>query len=90
MADDTQINFPDWTDYQKKNGLDPLGMQNSSVNLYQTFLPGISKGRLRLHEKDGPVFTNPRLGPAITFLRDVHLIGGQGLTEYGAEAVTAA
>lgn len=30
------IAFPEWTEYRKKNGLDPLGMQNSSVNLYQS------------------------------------------------------
>ena len=42
------INYPEWTEYQKKNGLDPLGMQNSSVNLYQTFLPGISNVTLRM------------------------------------------
>ena len=30
--------------------------------------------RIRLREKDGPVFTNPRLGPAITFLKDIHSI----------------
>ena len=55
-----------------------------------TFLIESDEGRLRLREKDGPVFTNPRLGPAITFLKDVHLIGGQGLTDYGVEAITAA
>lgn len=32
-AEGPAINYPAWTDYQKKNGLDPLGMQNSSVNL---------------------------------------------------------
>ena len=42
------LNYPDWTDYRKKNGLDPLGMQNSSVSLYQTFLPGISNVTLRM------------------------------------------
>lgn len=51
-----------------------------------TFLIETDEGRVRLREKDGPVFTNPRLGPAITFLRDIHLIGGQGLTDFGAEA----
>lgn len=51
-----------------------------------TFLIETDEGRVRLKEKDGPVFTNPRLGPAITFLRDIHLIGGQGLTDFGAEA----
>ena len=36
-----EINYPAWTDYRKKNGIDPLGMRNSSVNLYQRYLPGI-------------------------------------------------
>jgi hypothetical protein len=52
-----------------------------------TFLIEADEGRLRVREKDGPVFTNPRLGPTITFLRDIHLIGGQGLTDYGAGVV---
>jgi hypothetical protein len=30
------INYPEWSDYRRKNGLDPLGMRNSSVSLYQT------------------------------------------------------
>jgi len=51
-----------------------------------TFLIEIDEGRARLREKDGPVFTNPRLGPAITFLKDIHLVGGQGLTDLGAKA----
>jgi hypothetical protein len=55
-----------------------------------TFLIEMDEGRLRLREKDGPVFTNPRLGPAITFLKDIHLVGGQGLTDYGVEAVGSA
>jgi hypothetical protein len=55
-----------------------------------TFLIEADEGRVRLREKDGPVFTNPRLGPAITFLKDIHLVGGQGLTDYGAEAVRGA
>lgn len=42
------VAYPEWTEYRKKNGLDPLGMQNSSVNLYQTFLPGISNVTLRM------------------------------------------
>ncbi|MEO5322929.1 hypothetical protein PV773_06365 [Mesorhizobium sp. CC13] len=40
--------YPDWTDYKKKSGLDPLGMQNSSINLYQRLLPGISNVTLRI------------------------------------------
>ena len=44
----TEINYPEWTEYRKKNGLDPVGMQNSSINLYQTLLPGISNVMLRM------------------------------------------
>jgi hypothetical protein len=51
-----------------------------------TFLIERDEGKLRLREKDGPVFTNPRLGPAITFLKDIHVVGGQGLTDYGVSA----
>ena len=55
-----------------------------------TFLIEMDEGRLRLREKDGPVYTNPRLGPAITFLKDIHLIGNDGLTKCGAEIVSGA
>lgn len=51
-----------------------------------TFLIETDEGKLRLREKDGPVYTNPRLGPAITFLKDIDLIGSDGLTERGKEA----
>jgi hypothetical protein len=44
-------------------------------------------GRVRLRGKDGPVFTNPRLGPALTFLADIHLLDAQGLTERGRRRV---
>ncbi len=47
-SETTKINYPEWTEYRKKNGLDPLGMQNSSISLYQTFLPGISNVTLRM------------------------------------------
>lgn len=47
-AKTTEINYPEWTEYRKKNGLDPLGMQNSSISLYQTFLPGIGNVMLRI------------------------------------------
>jgi hypothetical protein len=43
-----QIAYPEWTDYRDKSGLDPLGMQNSSINLYQRLLPGISNVTLRM------------------------------------------
>lgn len=42
------LNLPDWTEYNQKNGLDPLGMQNSSIYVYQSFLPGISNVTLRM------------------------------------------
>ena len=44
----TEVNFPEWTEYRQKNGIDPLGMQNSSVNLYQTLIPGIGNVTLRM------------------------------------------
>jgi hypothetical protein len=48
-----------------------------------TFLIDADEGRVRLRDKDGPVLTNPRLGPAITFLQDIHLLGQGGLTMLG-------
>lgn len=39
---------PEWTDTTIKTGLDPLGMQNASVALYQEMLPGISNVTLRM------------------------------------------
>jgi hypothetical protein len=43
-----QIAYPEWTDYRDQSGLDPLGMQISSINLYQRLLPGISDVTLRM------------------------------------------
>jgi hypothetical protein len=54
-----------------------------------TFLIETDDGRVRLRGKDGPVFTNPRLGPAVRFLSDIHLIGEKGLTRRGAEVLSA-
>jgi hypothetical protein len=48
-----------------------------------TFLIETDNGRIRLRDKDGPVYTNPRLGPAITFLKDIHLLSASGLTPLG-------
>lgn len=48
MSTAAELNFPEWTEYRKKNGLDPLGMQNSSVSLYQTLVPGIGNVTLRM------------------------------------------
>ena len=44
----TKIAYPEWTEDRRKNGRDPLGMQTSSISLYQTFLPGISNVTLRI------------------------------------------
>ena len=48
-----------------------------------TFLIETDEGRVRLRATDGPVFTNPRLAPALTFLRDIHVIDDKGLTAHG-------
>jgi hypothetical protein len=52
-----------------------------------TFLIETDDGRVRLREKDGPVFTNPRLAPTITFLKDIHLLGENGLTALGHQRI---
>lgn len=48
-----------------------------------TFLFDLDNGRLTLRKKDGPVLTNPRISPAITFLRDIHLLSDDGITSLG-------
>lgn len=40
--------MPQWTERAEKRGLDPLGLQNSGIALYQTLLPGISNVTPRL------------------------------------------
>lgn len=40
--------LPQWTTKIDKRGLDPLGMQNAGVVLYQSLLPGISNITLRM------------------------------------------
>ena len=39
---------PEWTERIDKRGLDPLGMQNAGVALYQALVPGISNVTLRI------------------------------------------
>lgn len=41
------VAVPQWTESVSKPGLDPLGMQTSSVSLYQSLLPGISNVTVR-------------------------------------------
>ncbi len=48
MQQDDAIACPEWTEYRKKNGLDPLGMQTGSINIYQRLLPGVSNVTLRI------------------------------------------
>ena len=43
-----RVAYPEWTEYRKKSGLDPLGMQTSSISFYQELLPGISNVTLRV------------------------------------------
>ncbi|MEX3953039.1 hypothetical protein AB4Y40_35475 [Paraburkholderia sp. EG287B] len=40
--------LPTWTSKEDKRSIDPLGMQNTSVALYQELLPGISNVTLRM------------------------------------------
>lgn len=40
--------LPEWTERAEKRGLDPLGMQNLGVALYQRLVPGISNVTLRM------------------------------------------
>jgi hypothetical protein len=39
---------PGWTVQDDRQGLDPLGMQNTSISLYQHLLPGVSNVTLRM------------------------------------------
>lgn len=48
VMDSEDYTYPEWTEYRKKNGLDPLGMQTGSINIYQKLLPGISNVTLRI------------------------------------------
>ncbi|PZO49925.1 MAG: hypothetical protein DCF16_13810 [Alphaproteobacteria bacterium] len=48
MADTATLVLPEWTELASKSGLDPLGMQNSGILLYQALLPGISNVTLRV------------------------------------------
>lgn len=45
---DRGLGDPQWTEKAEKRGLDPLGMQTTSVALYQELVPGISNVTLRM------------------------------------------
>lgn len=55
-----------------------------------TFLLEADDGRVRVRDMDGPVYTNPRLGPSITFLRDIGLLGLDGITPAGIRCIGSA
>ena len=62
-----------------------VAMQKLRYQGDYTFLVEADDGKIRVRAKDGPVLTNPRLDNALTFLRDIHLIGPSGLSELGRE-----
>jgi hypothetical protein len=47
--------LPEWTEYRSKSGLDLLGMQNTSVNLYQSLNPKPGTGVVLRHAHFGPI-----------------------------------
>src|ERR1700730_18522531 len=72
MTEPAIIAYPEWTEYRKKNGLDPLGMQNTSVGIYQKLIPGISNVTLRVRYYGfyawlAAVYTDPKTWQ--TFIR---------------------
>lgn len=48
-----------------------------------TYLLEVDDGRVRQRDHAAPVLTNPRLGPSLTFLRDIHLVDDKALTLQG-------
>lgn len=45
---DTDQGTPAWTQQNERQGLDPLGMQNTCISLYQWLMPGVSNVTLRM------------------------------------------
>ena len=64
-----------------------VAMRKLSSHKDYTFLIEADDGLLRCRRLDGPAPTNPRLGPAIDFLRDAHLIGENGLTQAAGQYI---
>ncbi|ABM40027.1 hypothetical protein [Polaromonas naphthalenivorans] len=52
-----------------------------------TFLVESQDGILRTRKLDGPMLTNPRLGSAVDFLKDIRLVDLEGLTQAGRAAL---
>ena len=53
-----------------------------------TFLVEMDDGLVRLRALDGPVYTTPRVGSALTFLKDCHLVDANGVTQQGLAAMS--
>jgi hypothetical protein len=91
--DVTPVSHPAGTGIRRSSDA-PSGRPSSSLSSAQrcgyTFLIESELGRLKLRGADGPVFTSPRLGAAIQFLWDTHLIGPEGLTDHGAQIAVGA
>lgn len=66
-----------------------IAMRKLQFQRDYTFLIDVNDGRMFLRAKDGPVFTNPRLGPAIAFLRDTNLLTENGPTKKGDARASA-
>ncbi|MCY4540866.1 MAG: hypothetical protein OXB95_00505, partial [Rhodobacteraceae bacterium] len=45
-----EINRPEWTDRRKQDGLGPLDVQNSCINLHQLLLPEILASVLHMQQ----------------------------------------
>ena len=52
-----------------------------------TYLVEVDDGLVRLRAADGPIYTTPRIGPTISFLKDCHLIDENGVTDQGIAAL---
>ena len=53
-----------------------------------TFLVEMDDGLVRLRALDGPVYTTPRIGSALAFLKDCHLVDANGMTQQGLAALS--
>jgi hypothetical protein len=64
-----------------------VAMQKLRHQGNRTFLFELMDGNIAPSAESGPVFTNPRLEPSLTFLNDLHLANGSGLTKRGREVL---
>ena len=50
-AETARINYPELTEYQKENGLDPFGMQNGSIGGFTQFTDEVDPHRFVVHAR---------------------------------------